>query len=359
MRVAVIYNEPRAATLNQRWLSGRSTGGSLVPADACDIAEFSVLHQVAAVTRALLAEGHEATPFGVGDGMSLAAFLASDRPDVIFNCCEGVRRNAALEMSVAALYELLAIPFTGSPARTLALSLNKAHAKAVFHASGLATPRHAVWHPRRAIAALNLEFPLIIKPLCEDASIGIDDDSVVETEQALHRRVQFIWTAFEQPALVEEFIDGRELNVAVLATSSDELVALPISEIVFGELPRRIVGYQAKWIVESPRYQATTPQCPADLPAALAHAVRAVALQAAHAIGLRDYGRIDLRVRADDDTIFVIEANPNPDIGFDSGFVRASEASGRTHAGLICEILARAAARARVSPAIETAAATS
>jgi len=354
MRVAVIYNEPRAAPANQRWLHDRTSGGGHLPANACDIAEFSILHQVDVVTRALVEEGHETIPFGVDDAMRLAAFLESDRPDIIFNCCESLHRNAALEMNVAALYELLAIPFTGSPARTLALSLNKEHAKAIFRASGLLTPRHAVFHPRRPMSAHNLSFPLIVKPLCEDASIGIDDDSVVDTEQDMHRRVRFIWTAFEQPALVEEFIDGRELNVAVLATSADELVALPVSEIVFGELPRRIVGYEAKWMVDSPRYQATTPRCPADLPPALTAAAQAMALQAARALGLRDYGRIDLRVR-EDGAVFVLEANPNPDIGFDSGFVRASAAGGRTHATVISGILARAAERGGLAATIEVA----
>ena len=359
MRVAVIYNEPKTATPEQRWMSRSRTGGSMLPPDACDVAEFGVLQQVEAVTTALLEGGHQTVALGVDDIAQLASFLANERPEIIFNCCEGLHRNAALEMNVAALYELFAIPFTGSSALTLGISLNKALAKAVFQACGILTPPYAVFPAGAALRAPKLRFPLIVKPLCEDAGIGIDENSVVETEKDLFHRVRFIWREFDQPALVEEFIDGRELNVAVLAASPDQLMTLPISEIVFGELPGnspRIVGYEAKWLLDSGYYRATTPRCPACLPPGTAEAAQAIALRAARAIGLRDYGRIDLRVRSRDNVIFVLEANPNPDIGFDSGFVRASQASGRTHTGVILEILERAAERARLSSAMEVAA---
>src|SRR5262245_23312459 len=132
MRVAVIYNRPRPAAPAQCWMSSRTTRGGMLPAGACDIAEFGVLHQVQAVTRALQEGGHQAVVFAVDDVGQLATFLAKDRPDIIFNCCESLNRTAALEMNVAAVYELFAIPFTGSSALTLGLALNKAYAKAVF-----------------------------------------------------------------------------------------------------------------------------------------------------------------------------------------------------------------------------------
>jgi D-alanine-D-alanine ligase len=362
MRVAVIYNKPKAATLEQRWMCRSRPGGSILPGNACDVAEFGVLHQVEVVTRALLEGGHQTVVFGVDDVAQLADFLAKDRPDIIFNCCESLNRNAAMEMNLAALYELFAIPFTGSSALTLGISLNKALAKVVFQACGILTPPYAVFAPGVALRKPAIGFPLIVKPLCEDAGIGIDENSLVETEKDLFHRIRFIWQEFNQPALVEEFIDGRELNVAVLATSPNRLITLPISEIVFSGLPgktRRIVGYEAKWLVDSGYYHATTPRCPADLPAAMAEAAHSIALQAARATGLRDYGRIDLRARFRDNVIFVLEANPNPDIGCDSGFVRASQASGWTHAGVILEILQRAMERSGLSSFCEVAAAAS
>jgi D-alanine-D-alanine ligase len=362
MRVAVIYNKPKAATPEQRWMCRSRPGGSALPANACDVAEFGVLHQVELVKRALLEGGHQTVVFGVDNITQLAGFVGKDRPDIIFNCCESLNRDAAMEVNVAALYELLAIPFTGSSALTLGISLNKALAKMVFQACGILTPPYAVFPPGITLQAPALGFPLIVKPLCEDAGIGIDENSLVETEKDLFHRVRFIWREFDQPALVEEFIDGRELNIAVLATSQDRLIALPISEIVFSGLPgrtTRIVGYEAKWLVDSDYYRATAPRCPADLPAAMMEAAQTIALRAARATGLRDYGRIDLRVRFRDSVIFVLEANPNPDIGCDSGFVRASQAGGWTHTGVILEILQRAIERAGLSNVREVAAAAS
>ena len=200
----------------------------------------------------------------------------------------------------------------------------------------------------RGNGARSLRPPWIVKPVAEDASIGIDINSVVHDEAALAKRVRFVREQFRQAALVEEYIEGRELNVAVLASSPTEFVALPISEFVLDGLPEdwpRILGYEAKWLTHSDAYRATVTRCPARLQAAVAKQVRAVALKAARVIGLRDYGRIDLRLRSGDNAIFVLEANPNPDITYDSGFIRAAQATGRTHAGTVREILERALER--------------
>jgi D-alanine-D-alanine ligase len=146
-----------------------------------------------------------------------------------------------------------------------------------------------------------------------------------------------------------EFIEGRELNVALLATSADEWSVLPISEIRFidfGDEPH-IVSYESKWIPGSRVYEGTVPQCPADLPEALAQEVRETALRAARLVGLRDYGRIDMRLRTADDAIFVLEANPNPDISHDAGFMRSAGASGRSYADAINDIVERALERSR------------
>jgi D-alanine-D-alanine ligase len=354
MRVAVIYNQPTPAASREHWR--RVTPARLLPPNARNIAEFAVLHQVEAVTRALAEGGHDPVALGIDSLAQLADFLAETRPEIIFNCCESLKRNAAGEAKVAAAYERLAIPFTGSSALTLAISLNKAYAKAGLAASGIRTPCGRVFSPDAPLQTPKLRFPMIVKPLCEDAGIGIDADSVVHTETGLFRRIRFIWEELDQPALVEEFIDGRELNVAVLATAPDRLIPLPISEIIFSESlapAGRIVGYEAKWLLDSEYYRATTPRCPAVVPAALARAAKAVALRAARVLGVRDYARIDMRVRSRDNALFVLEANPNPDIGFDSGFVRSSLASGRTHSRLILAILRHAAERNGLSYTVE------
>jgi D-alanine-D-alanine ligase len=196
-----------------------------------------------------------------------------------------------------------------------------------------------------------LRLPLIVKPLAEDASIGIDSTSVVHDRAALAERLRFVCSTFPCGALVEEFIDGRELNVSLLADATGTLEPLPISEVSFDGLPPGlppIVSYDAKWTVDSSAYRATPVSCPAPLAAPLAERVRATALAAAAAVQLRDYGRVDLRVRSADDAVFVLEVNPNPDLSADAGFMRAARASGRTFASTIDQILSRALDRARV-----------
>ena len=201
------------------------------------------------------------------------------------------------------------------------------------------------------LAAMHaLTYPLIVKPAAEDASIGIDTGAVVDDAAAMVARVRFVWDKLRQPALVEEFIDGRELNVALLATSRAALETLPPSEVLFNDLAPgapRIVTFDAKWVTNSVMYKATPTRCPAVIDAALADRVREVASSAARVVGLRDYGRVDLRVR--DEAVFVLEVNPNPDLSHDAGFMRAAAASGRSVTQTVAEILARALERARAT----------
>jgi D-alanine-D-alanine ligase len=249
--------------------------------------------------------------------------------------------QSKMEMNVAAMYELFGIAYTGTPTLALGLALDKAMTKSIFVATGVPTPRHQLFHRDDERVDSRLRFPLIVKPVHEDASIGIDANSIVRDSDSLRRRVHFILNEFEQPALAEEFINGRELNVAVVGTSDGDLTTLPISEITFHNVPEgqpHIVSYEAKWVEESPLYKTTIPECPARLPEQVEVDARRIALDAARAIGLRDYGRVDMRLDGANN-LFVLEANPNPDISEDAGFMRAAYTSGRTYAGTINEIL--------------------
>jgi D-alanine-D-alanine ligase len=348
MRIAVIYNEPNLTPDEEHW-TNRSAPCDRAGAPLLDASEFNVREEARLIGEFLEQGGLEVVHFAADDPLALVRFLHAERPDAIFNCCESFRGDASLEMNVAALYELFGIPFTGSPPLTLGAALNKDVAKALFRAHGVPTPEHFVADVGCIIPdPLPIGFPCIVKPLREDASIGIDAQAVVHGREALLRRVEFVWAEFRQPAIVEEYVDGRELNVAVLATSAREMIALPVSEIVFEGAAAagvRVLSYGAKWFVNSEEYRTTMSKCPADLPPELQERIQTVAVQAARAVGLRDYGRIDLRLRSGDDAIFVLEANPNPDITFDSGFVGAAKAAGRTYAGVIREILERALER--------------
>jgi len=306
------------------------------------------------IASSLTDHGHQVMVFSADDDAArLCNFLANEKPEVIFNCCESILGQSKLEMNVAAVYELFGIAYTGSPPLALGLALDKALTKSVFESHGIPTPHHYLFEgdPFQNGMAHNLRFPLIVKPVHEDASIGIDANAIVHDNAALAKRVRFIQGEFEQPALVEEFIDGRELNVALLQTSEENFTPLPISEITFHRVPEgmpHIVSYEAKWVEESPFYKTTVPECPADLPENIRREATAIAVKAANAVGLRDYARVDMRLDRNGN-LFVLEANPNPDISEDAGFMRAAQASGRTFAGTINEILDRAIERSKKS----------
>jgi D-alanine-D-alanine ligase len=349
VRIAVIYNEPRRTPAEGTGLANSNDCNRTGTADLRDAADFGVLGEVQLIAASLADAGHEPLLFAADDAAALCAFLSTQRPELIFNCCESFAGRAALEMNVAALFELFGIPCTGSSALTLGLTLNKALTKDVLSAHGIQTPAHVVVGPGQDPAAAHrLGFPLIVKPVAEDASIGIDDAAVVNDAVALAERVRFVWREFGQAALVEEFIAGREFNVSVLATSPTEFVALPIGEISFAGLAEgrpQIFGYEAKWDAGSASYKGTVPRCPATIDEGTADRIRRVALAAARAVGLRDYGRIDLRLRHDDQALFVLEVNANPDLNDDAGFLRAARASGRTCQSTVCEILDQAFGR--------------
>lgn len=329
MRIAVVHNQP-------------------VSAAEYRAAEWGVVEQVGSVVSALVAAGHTPLTYAATEAGALCDFLSRNRPELIFNCCESLAGRAKFEMNVAAIFELYGIPFTGSSALSLGLALDKGLSKAVFAAQGVPTPPYLRFEPGADAVLCGLSLPLIVKPVAEDASIGIDDGAVVHNAAALEARVRFVWRAFDQAALVEEFIEGREFNVALLATSPSEWRVLPIAEIAFDELPQgrpRIVGYEAKWSEGSAAYRGTNVQCPALLDADTVARIGQTALAAARAVGMRDYGRVDLRLRERDQSIFVLEANPNPDLGPQAGFLRAAAAAGFGMHEVIIEIVNRAIER--------------
>jgi len=314
-----------------------------------DAVELEILRELDMIRTSLGKAGHDPVIFAADDAAHLCDYLSTHRPDLVFNLCEAFAGSAALEMNVAALYELLGIAYTGCPALTLGLSLNKPLAKALLMANGIRTPDSVAFSQGDDLeAALQLTFPLIAKPAAEDASIGNDDGSVVNDMGALAERVKFLWREFRQPALVEEFIAGREFCVSVLAVSPTDFITLPIVEISFDRLPAgrpQIFGYEAKWDPTAPFNNSVATRCPATIEEKTADELQTVALAVARTVGLRDYGRVDFRLRESDNTLFVLEVNPNPDLSDECAFMRAARVSGRTTEGTICEIVERAIER--------------
>ncbi len=271
--------------------------------------------------------------------------LRKSKPDVIFNFIELFKDNARLEMNVVGLLELLGIPYTGAPPIALANCQNKVLAKRMLNTFGIKTPKFAIIKKIAGRYNHGLEYPLIVKPAFEDASVGIENDSVVENFKQLKKRVEYVLNYFVQPALVEEYIEGRELNVAVLGDK--EAKALPISEIDFSQMPDHlynIVSYQAKWDPHHEAYHKTIPSCPAKLEKKIEKRANEIAVKAFHAMGCRDYARVDMRLNKQKE-LFVLEVNPNPDLTEGAGFMRSAEAAGLSYEKALKKIVSLAWAR--------------
>jgi len=266
------------------------------------------------VARALRGQGHEVRLFGFRNDLEpLIAGLRAEPVDAVFNLSERFRNQSGLDYGVAALMEMLALPYTGASAEGLMLARNKALTKMVLAYQGLRIPHFFVCPLGQPVQRpSDVRFPLIVKPLDEDASVGIAQRSVVHDDPALAERVAFIHTRHNTAAIVEEFIEGRELYVGVIG--NDPPRALPPIEMVFGEdttAENRIATFKAKW---SHKYREThgIQNCIAqNLSKELKERMAEVAVRTYQAAGLRDYGRIDVRL-AHDDEIYIVEANPNP-----------------------------------------------
>jgi D-alanine-D-alanine ligase len=297
------------------------------------------------VATALAGCGYEPQLVGVdGDLAALRTKLLEHEPDCAFNLCESLVGDARLESAVPLVLELLNVPFTGSPPEVLSFALRKDRVKQRLQAAGIPTPRG------RVLATpddpCDLTFPLIVKPVREDGSAGISRTSVVSDGADLSRAVGALITSFRQPALVEEYVEGREFNVAMLGHPTPRV--LPLSEIDFTGLPAgapRIVSYEAKWAAGSVDDLGTVPVMHPALPTAVAARVRRVAAEAFRAVGVRDYGRVDVRL-AGSGVPYVVDVNPNCDLSPQAGMARAAAAVGIDY-GDLAGLLVRYALRRR------------
>jgi len=264
--------------------------------------------------------------------------LSNYDPDqwVVFNLLEGWGNRADLEPEAAAILERLGYRYTGSSPETLALCLDKSRTKKVLESHGIPTPAYQVYNDGNVKVSILL--PAIVKPVAEDASLGIDDEAVVTTLDQLRDRVRYVLDTYREPALVEEFIEGREFNVALWGNGRPE--CLPLAEIDYSGIAdplRRICSYAAKWEPERDEYRLTPVICPAEVDGRLTERIRRVAMAAYMALGCRGYARVDMRVRGREP--YVLEINPNPDIAPDAGFARAAIAAGNTYPDMVEKIL--------------------
>jgi D-alanine-D-alanine ligase len=284
--------------------------------------------------------GHRASLLRVDQGVRpFVDALDALRPDIVFNLCEGYRESSAGEIYIAGLLELLGIPYTGSGPMALGLALDKPLSKELFNARGIPTPRFAAFRdvPR---ALPPLRFPLMLKLASEDASLGIAAENVVSDENAAIRRLRQLLDEYRAPVLVEEFIDGREFTVPLLDGEP-----LLVEEIELNVEPR-IVGFRAKWEADSAEYRGTTPIFNPAISSQQREAMMTLAVRVWDAIGLRDYGRVDFRMD-DGGRLYVLEANPNPDISAGSGYRRSLDVAKIDYQDFLARLLENAFARSR------------
>ncbi len=279
-----------------------------------------------------------------GEPKSLAK-LASSEATLIFNLTESYAGDDTKDMHIAAFLDLTGKKYTGAGPHALHLAQDKTLAKKLLSFHGIRTPYFAVSYRGRTGWADDISFPLIVKPQAEDGSIGIDTGSVVTSVKELMQRIDYIHTRFDSPALIEEYIDGREIYVAVVGNERPE--ALPLVELdlsrVPGDVPK-IAGTEVKWLKENKLYKVTKAFIPDDLPVETEKLLKETAVAAYQALKCRDYGRVDIRM-AKDGTVHVLEVNPNPWLASFTEFSMAWRGLGRTYPQLIQYIVDMAFAR--------------
>jgi D-alanine-D-alanine ligase len=257
--------------------------------------------------------------------------LIQQRYEMVINLCEDISGNNLREPNVPALLELLGIEYTGSGPLALGLTCYKDRSKHLLKGAGLKTP--AFFVTDHEMEKVPIDFPLIVKPQHEDASIGIHYDSVAYDLEHLNKKIEYIRETLKQPSIVEQFIDGREFNVGVIGNPGE---VLPIAEINFDGLPEghaKICSYEAKWHYGSVFDVGTKPVFP-ELSPKLKQSITTAALKAYELFQARDYARVDMRV--DQKGVpYILEVNCNPDLCPGAGFFRAFSLNGRTYADLV------------------------
>jgi D-alanine-D-alanine ligase len=333
-RILILFNEP------------------ILPAGHAEAeSEHEILFVTEVIRKTLNEAGYDVSRLAVSrDAHALLGELQARPPHAVFNLFEGLANDGNTEACVASLLEWQGIPFTGSPSQALRLARHKALTKYVLQGAGLPTPKFQVVD-RLPLAKRPRRWPVIVKPALEDASVGIDQHSVVGSWDLLTQRAAYLLRNFGPPVLVERFIPGREFNISVIETPAG-LRVLPLCEIKFAPSDPShwpIVTYDAKWHPESRDFKATPTHFPVDLDPALGGELERLAMAAFQLVGCRDYARVDFRV-SPKARPYIIEVNPNPCISPMAGFAAALEAGGKHHAQFIVELTRAALARGRMPP---------
>jgi D-alanine-D-alanine ligase len=304
------------------------------------LADQGVVSCARAVSAAFQRVGYQVVQVPVHTDVEAALAPYPPTEWIVFNLGEGLEGRLFEEARIAWALEAMGYCFTGSGGNAIARSVHKARTKTLLSASGLNTPPWWLFRHPDEIHSLtgDLVFPLIVKPVAEDASIGVGPDAVVHTAWGLCERVAYVVECYRQAALVEVFVDGREFNIALWG---DPPQVLPLAEIDFAAFDdpyARIVSFAAKWEADSFEYHHTPVLCPASISPSLGDHVSDVARRAWVTIGCRGYARVDMRL-GKNDMLHVLEVNCNPDLSPEAGFCRAAKAAGYSYEDMVVHIM--------------------
>lgn len=317
---------------------------SLVPPDDIstlsrdEYLELKTEHDVVSTLRTL---GHDARPLGLYDDLApLRRAISEFAPDIVFNLLEEFRGEPMLDQNVVSYLELVGVRYTGCNPRGLMIARDKALSKKILHYHRIAVPRFAVFPQRRKVRRpAGLDFPLIVKSQVEEASVGIAEASVVYNDDKLRERVAFVHERIGTAAIAEQYIDGRELYVGVLGDA--RLQVLPVWELSLNQLRRdapRIATRTAKWNPEFQERRQVLIGRAENLSSELEAQLGKITRRLYRALGLSGYARIDFRLDVTNRPYF-LEANPNPDIGYETEFSEAGLAAGLAYPQLLQRIL--------------------
>jgi D-alanine-D-alanine ligase len=293
------------------------------------------------VVRCLTDLGHDVHALGVGGELNpIRRAVREHRPHLFFNLLEGFDDVPHWDLNVVAWLELQKMQYTGCNARGLMLGRDKALTKKLLSYHRIRVAEFAV-APRGKVfrRPKKLAFPLFVKSLTFDASIGISQASVVEGEEKLHERIRFIHESIGTDALVESYIEGRELYVGILG--NQRLKALPVWELSFEKMPeasRKIATERLKWSLTYQKKHGIVSGPAKDVPEPLAHKITQVCKRVYSILCLSGYARVDLRLTPEGE-VYVIEANPNPQIAKGEDFAESARVAGVDYGALLSRIV--------------------
>ena len=273
----------------------------------------------------------------VWDELELVLRQFDPRRHVIFNLVESLGGRPFTEPEPPRIFQAMGFIHTGADFPSLTRAANKLAAKKLLESAGLPTPRYQVFRSE-ALRKVTVPLPAIVKPVAEGGSFGVTQDSLATTHQELVERVRSCLEIYRQPALAEEYVAGREINVAVWG--NQQPVVLPVSEIVFqwtSDPLRQFVTFDSKWVEGSVEYSGTPGVCPAKLSAKDQASVESAAVSAYRTLGFRGFARVDMRLK--DGIPYILEVNANPDLARDAGFFRSASTAGLSYPEMVLRIL--------------------